>query len=92
MTQLDRLTNIIVAFGGENQLLKSVEELGELSDAIVQGNENHIFEELCDVELMLDQLKIMYKFDAKKIDDYKEFKLNRTEQRIKSGYYKTEKF
>ena len=92
MTRLDRLTNFIIEFGVENQKLKILEELGELSDAIVEGNEVHIFQELVDVEIVLEQLKIIYKLDEKDLAEYKEFKMSRTEERMLSGYYELEKF
>ena len=60
------------------QRLKAVEEMGELIQAIMkalEGNKHNVEEEIADVEIMLTQLKIMY--DLKKIEEWKEFKINR---------------
>ena len=68
----------IDTFGGANQQLKAVEEMGELIQAIMKalgGNNHNVEEEIADVEIMLTQLKIMY--DLKKIEEWKEFKINR---------------
>lgn len=65
-------------FGVANQQLKAVEEMGELIQAISKaliGKEHNVEEEIADVEIMLTQLKIMY--DLKKIEEWKEFKINR---------------
>ena len=68
----------IDTFGVANQQLKAVEEMGELIQAISKaliGKEHSVEEEIADVEIMLTQLKIMY--DLKKIEEWKEFKINR---------------
>ena len=68
----------IDTFGVANQQLKAVEEMGELIQAIAKaliGKEHNVEEEIADVEIMLTQLKIMY--DLKKIEEWKEFKINR---------------
>ena len=65
-------------FGVANQQIKAVEEMGELIQAISKaliGKEHNVEEEIADVEIMLTQLKIMY--DLKKIEKWKEFKINR---------------
>ena len=68
----------IDTFGAAHQQLKAVEEMGELIQAISKaliGKEHNVEEEIADVEIMLTQLKIMY--DLKKIEEWKEFKINR---------------
>ena len=68
----------IDTFGVANQQMKAVEEMGELTQAIAKaliGKEHNVEEEIADVEIMLTQLKIMY--DLKKIEEWKEFKINR---------------
>lgn len=70
----------IDTFGCANQQLKAVEEMGELIQAIMKSlggfdSKNNVEEEIADVEIMLTQLKIMY--DLKRIDKWKEFKINR---------------
>ena len=68
----------IDTYGAATQQLKAVEELSELIQAVMralEGDKHNVEEEIADVEIMLTQLKIMY--DLKKIDEWKEFKINR---------------
>jgi len=79
----DRLENIIDTFGAEPQIRKAEEELLELALALKTGTIDEILEEMTDVQIMLDQMKILFG----SIEEIKEQKLTRTEQRIKTGYY-----
>lgn len=81
---------IIDHYGQENQIIKCVEELSELSQNLCKylGSDKIdlalITEELADVENMLDQLKIIFNLDAELIEKLRIFKLNRTIERIES--------
>ena len=65
------------------QILKAIEELAELQRALARYNADwmdnrstdNVHEEIADVEIMLDQLRLM--FDPKEIDDWKDSKLER---------------
>lgn len=67
------LRGIIEVFGANNQIIKAVEELGELSQALCKyitsgSNEaiiDHIAEEWTDVSIMIEQLRII--FDEKEV-------------------------
>ena len=75
--------SVILNFGETTQLIVAMEECGELIQAIskkLRGIENNIEEEIADVEIMLEQLKIIA--DNKAIEEMKESKLRRLEQRL----------
>ena len=69
----------VAVYGKEQQLLMFFEEVGELMQAISKdkrgfGDRANIAEEICDVEIMIEQLKYIYgchrevnKFKNKKI-------------------------
>jgi NTP pyrophosphatase (non-canonical NTP hydrolase) len=62
MTEYEILTAAIEKFGEEKQELKAVEEMCELIVAISHkhfGREHNIAEEIADVEIMLEQLKMI---------------------------------
>jgi NTP pyrophosphatase (non-canonical NTP hydrolase) len=78
-------------FGLDKQLLKLAEECSELSAAIVKREVNgmgvsNICEEIADVEILIEQLRIDL---GKKIDHIKSEKLARLEKRMVSGYYES---
>lgn len=83
-------------YGTDNQRIKVVEELSELIQAIAKvhscsGNPidkelwtvlcNNLFEEIADVEIMLEQLKMMYNcFDE--VSEWKDKKIARLQKRL----------
>ncbi|AGX43978.1 hypothetical protein [Clostridium saccharobutylicum] len=75
------LQKAINTFGANQQIIKAMEELGELSTALARYFDknkidcNNIYEEIADVEIMCSQLRLI--FDNYVIDHYKEMKLNR---------------
>ncbi|NCD07285.1 MAG: hypothetical protein EOL97_14325 [Spirochaetia bacterium] len=76
----------IIKYGSYNQIIKSVEELTELNKELLDNsfgadNIEHISEEMADVEIMLEQLKIIYN-NIKKVKNYKQEKLERLRVRI----------
>lgn len=77
----------INTFGKKMQLLVAIEELGELMKEVIKalrGKEDidHIAEEAADVEIMLEQLKLMYGIDTSKI---KAAKIERLKSLLKVG-------
>lgn len=65
------------------QIVQAMEELGELQQALARHlncRDNNVEEEIADVEIMLTQLMII--FDLKKIENFKNYKLQRLEGRI----------
>jgi phosphoribosyl-ATP pyrophosphohydrolase len=62
MTEYEILTSAIEKYGEEKQERKAIEEMSELILAISHkhfGREHNIAEEIADVEIMLEQLKMI---------------------------------
>lgn len=85
----------IDSYGRVNQVIKTVEELSELSQALCKiltskfTDDNseifeNIFEEMADVEIMLEQCKMIFYKSEDKINDYKKKKIKRLERRLMS--------
>lgn len=67
-------------FGKTAQLIMAMEEMSELIQALSKdirgkGSRNNISEEIADVEIMLAQLKIIYR-NANDVDDWRADKLS----------------
>lgn len=95
MTDNEILSSAIAHYGEITQTIKVCEELAELQQALCkhmnaitpqqQGAAlDHIFEEMADVEIMLEQLKLIfgYDFSTFSIDGWKRRKLERLIKRI----------
>ena len=91
MTAIER--KAIIHYGPRRQLIKAIEELCELGQAIAknmaaenieirQNTQNNLYEEMADVEIMLDQLKIMFAGAPERVDGWKRQKLARLFDRI----------
>ena len=79
----NQLEEIIKYFGKEKQIIKCVEELSELQKELCKsvngkGNLDNIIEEIADVEIMLKQLKIIFKIGARDVLKEKNKKIKRT--------------
>ena len=76
----------IAKFGIDSQLNVAVEEMSELTKEICKNNRgfknvNHIAEEIADVEIMLEQLKLI--FDCEEaVEDWKDKKIARLALKI----------
>ncbi len=89
------LREAIRCWGDSVQRLKVLEELGELTQAIVKtwlcddseedAMLDHLAEEMADVELMLQQLKIIYD-NEDKVEDWRRKKLERLAGRIEREF------
>lgn len=79
--------NAINKFGAYHQLDMLIEEMAELTQSISKFKRDKIHnveEEVADVEIMLEQLRLMNDlFDIKVIDEIKEEKLLRLEGNVK---------
>lgn len=83
---------IIDNYGTKNQEDKAIEELAELQQAILKHRENrncetekNIIDEIADVHIMLEQLKIIYSCH-KEVEERVDYKINRQIKRIKKKY------
>lgn len=73
---------------GQTQMIVALEELSELQKEICKGlrgknNKESIIEEMADVYIMLEQMKLYYGIDDKAILDKVEEKNNRTRDRLR---------
>lgn len=74
----------VETFGEEPQMRQAVEEMAELIVAInhkIRGRESNIPEEIADVEIMLEQLKIIEGCDAE-VERIKRLKIERLQRRM----------
>ena len=81
-------------YGLNNQMMQTVEEMGELTQAIVKvfrngldNERDNLIEELADVEIMIEQLD--YLLGDNQIEKIKEYKVNRQLNRIAQEGLKT---
>lgn len=77
-----RLKAIANHYGKESQLRQTMEECCELSlecSHVIRRKEPtvNLIYEIADVEIMLEQIKYLFRIDEKDIRDAKEFKINR---------------
>lgn len=81
------LCKAICTYGKEAQTLMFFEEVAELEKELcknARGKQNHdeIVEEIADVEIMLEQLKIMYDVKQSQVELVKAFKVERLNRRL----------
>lgn len=81
----DLYLQLIHKFGIKNQIIIAIEELSELQKELcksLRGERNirGITEEIADVEIMLEQLKLLFAIDVM-VEIEKDFKLKRTKER-----------
>lgn len=83
----------LAAFGRDSQVMVAIEEMSELTKELCknsrgQENTTHIAEEIADVEIMLQQMVML--FDCKEtVDKYRQYKLERLAGRIKEAKHGT---
>ena len=83
MTEFEILTTAIRTFGEKEQECQAIEECAELIVAINhkhRGRDSNIAEEIADVEIMLEQLKIINNC-ADEVERIKKSKIERLFQR-----------
>lgn len=90
----DIMHKAIDAYGKEAQTLMFFEEVAELEKELcknARGKQNHdeIVEEIADVEIMLEQIKIMYDVKESQVELVKAMKVQRLCKRM--GCVKNEK-
>jgi len=81
---MDKIRQIVEKFGADKQLIVALEELGELQKPIckaLRGQKpdiENITEEIADVTLMLEQLKIIFNISPVKVNEIINHKIDRT--------------
>ena len=98
------LTQAIDTYGANNQIMKALEELGELVQAIAKAiakahlthndkrksaGVDHVAEEIADVTIMLEQLRIIFDVNAA-VCDYMDSKIERLHMRIQEHLYRAQ--
>ena len=92
------LRQAINTYGTHNQMLKCIEECGELSRAIsrilielssgdgftTEASEENLYEEIADVTIMLKQLVMMFQCEGK-VQVQVMLKTNRLKERLEHG-------
>lgn len=86
MEKNDLYSKLIMVFGKENQVIVAVEELAELQKELTKFlrkklNRVNLSEEIADVEIMVEQLKLMFNC-GQQVEDIKNYKLERTARDI----------
>lgn len=72
----------IETFGDEAQTLKAIEEMSELIKELCKGHDvMHIAEEIADVEIMCDQLKIIFNCPLT-VNMWKDEKIKRLKKKL----------
>lgn len=84
------LTKVIRYYGYESQIRMMFEEMAELQKELCkrmrgENNRNHIIEEIADVEIMLDQITIMFEIDWLEVAEIREEKIARLKKRIEGN-------
>ena len=90
------IAKILNHYGRDNQLLKSIEELDELKDAIRKERtadtldnyeydvKSEVMTEIADVLIMCEQLRIMHKIPLCELDKEINYKVDRQLQRMEN--------
>ncbi len=83
------LDKAICIYGIDKQLDMAIEEMSELMKEICKkkrGKDNRveIIEEIADVYIMLEQLKIICNITQKELDDITEIKIKRLNERLEN--------
>ncbi len=90
MSRKDDLEYILHTYGANNQILKAVEELTELTEVLIKmvnkgDSLEHLIDELADVYIMLEQIKIACCIEPEQLDEQINEKINRQLRRIKEA-------
>ncbi len=83
------LTRALRQYGADAQVLMVMEEMAELQKELckrARGKENvdDIAQEIADVQIMLDQMILLYHC-ARAVQDYRALKLLRLDERLREG-------
>ena len=87
MRRKEDLHKIINHYGSMSQVMMLFEEMSELTKAISkyvrkQATANDVAEEIADVQIMLDQMKLIFAVDEKALIKFMSMKIDRTIERM----------
>lgn len=88
--EYDIFKSAIDTFGKTEQMVVAIEEMSELTKELTKflrgkGNDDHLLEEMVDVNICFNQLMIIHNIDGLKFYDKYEEKLNRLEGLLKEA-------
>jgi ATP-dependent helicase/DNAse subunit B len=94
MSYEEKVEQIFETFGYAKQRRKLAEEVDEFNDEVLLfekgiGDIEKVEEEFRDINVVLDGFREFYEILKELDQEYKEFKVDRTLDRIENGYYKT---
>lgn len=77
----------LLTLHGVQQVIVAIEELSELQKELCKSlrnnyNYGNIVEEIADVEIMLEQMKIYFEIKEEEIEEMKKLKIKRTKERL----------
>ena len=86
MTRKELYTKLL-DLHGDKQIIIAIEELSELQKELckfLRNNSNHdnMAEEIADVEIMLEQMKMYFGIDDEEVEEMKKLKIQRTQERL----------
>ena len=81
-TRKDIYNLVLDKLGMKNQIIKCIEELSELQKELCkyfsgEGNIGNVIEEVADVEIMIEQMKLGLDITPEDLDEVKDAKLSR---------------
>lgn len=80
------IAKILNHYGRQAQLNKTMEELAELQVAIAhEDNKDNVLEELADVQVMAEQVRLMWGIGEDELDRMIDYKVDRTIRRMNNG-------
>lgn len=93
MTYEEKIQFIFEYFGYDQQRRKLIEETIEFTDEVLLfekgiGDIKKVEEEFRDINVVLDGFRVIYEILIEEDEDAKNYKVDRTIDRINSGYYK----
>jgi len=85
--KIDIYKKAIEKYGIKSQIIKTIEELSELQKELCKalahnGNDQNIREEIADVEIMIEQMRIIFSISYEKIQIAKTVKIERLRRRL----------
>lgn len=83
----DVLEKAIKFYGKDKQMIVAIEELSELQKEICKwqrgiGNYDHVVEEVADVIVMIEYLKLIFEINDKELEKAIDYKLKRLDDNI----------
>jgi hypothetical protein len=86
----DLLRSVIDEFGVTHQAIKAIEEMAELTVELAKGinlikSNGNLLEEVADVQIVLDQLKIAFFKDQEEFESIKDKKLEKLQRHLEAA-------